>query len=113
MKLSVAEGLATLNRRNEQDHTPGRRAVTLFERPDFDVRLYAPIGSDYPQTPHVRDELYVIACGTGKFTSAGETETCGEGDVFFVPGGGEHGFSDLSDNFSTWVVFFGPPPPAA
>ena len=111
IKLTVAEGLAALNRRNEQDHTPGRRAVGLFERPDFDVRLYAPIGADHPQRPHVRDELYVIANGSGRFTSADETETCCEGDVFFIPAGGEHGFSDLSADFSTWVIFLGPPPP--
>jgi hypothetical protein len=110
IKLTVADGFTALNRRNEQDGTPARRAIMLFERADFDVRLYAPTGADYPQNPHARDELYVIASGSGKFTSADETETCREGDVFFVPAGGEHGFSDLSADFSTWVIFFGPTP---
>jgi mannose-6-phosphate isomerase-like protein (cupin superfamily) len=110
IKLTVAEGLAALDRRNQQEGTPGRRAVGLIERPDFDVRLYAPIGADYPQTPHVRDELYVIASGSGKFTLGDETETCAEGDMLFVAGGAEHGFSELSPDFSTWVIFLGPAP---
>ncbi|MGA0604277.1 cupin domain-containing protein [Caulobacter sp. KR2-114] len=109
-KLTVAEGKAALVRRNGEAGTPARRAITLFERPDFDVRLYAPVGADYPQTPHLRDELYVIASGSGSFTSAGQKTSCNEGDLFFVPAGGEHGFSDLSDDFSTWVIFIGPPP---
>jgi mannose-6-phosphate isomerase-like protein (cupin superfamily) len=77
------------------------------------VLLYAPISGDYPQTPHIRDELYVIASGSGQFTAAGETEACAEGDVFFVPGGMDHGFSDLSADFSTWVIFIGPAPGTA
>jgi hypothetical protein len=28
-----------------------------------------------PQTPHTRDELYVIAAGTGDFTCGNETRT--------------------------------------
>ena len=39
---------------------------------DFDVSLYKPEKID-PQTPHARDELYVIASGSGKFFCAGET----------------------------------------
>ena len=80
IKLTVAEGLAALDRRNQQEGTPGRRAVGLIERPDFDVRLYAPIGADYPQTPHVRDELYVIASGHAGFDLAGGFASNGYGE---------------------------------
>jgi mannose-6-phosphate isomerase-like protein (cupin superfamily) len=32
----------------------------------------------------------------------------GPGDVLFVPAGVEHRFEDFSDDFVTWVVFYGP-----
>ncbi len=30
------------------------------------------------------------------------------GDVLFVPAGVAHRFEDFSDDFGTWVVFYGP-----
>ena len=31
-----------------------------------------------------------------------------QGQVLFVPAGIEHRFEDFSDDFSTWVIFYGP-----
>jgi mannose-6-phosphate isomerase-like protein (cupin superfamily) len=78
----------------------------LIEKETFDVSLYKPEKVD-PQTPHARDELYVIASGSGKFFCAGETETIATGDVLFVAAGVEHRFENFTDDFSTWVIFFG------
>jgi mannose-6-phosphate isomerase-like protein (cupin superfamily) len=78
----------------------------LIEKETFDVSLYKPEKID-PQTPHARDELYVIASGSGKFFCAGETESIGAGDVLFVAAGVEHRFENFTDDFSTWVIFFG------
>jgi len=81
----------------------------LIEKDVFDVSLYKPEKID-PQTPHARDELYVIASGSGKFFCAGETQAIATGDVLFVAAGVEHRFLDFTDDFSTWVIFFGTRP---
>jgi mannose-6-phosphate isomerase-like protein (cupin superfamily) len=101
-KLSIADTMAALSRKGED-------FSRLLEQPSFDVSLYKPTGID-PQKPHARDELYVIASGSGRFTCNGETENFAASDVFFVPAGVEHRFVDFSADFSTWVIFFGPRP---
>lgn len=60
------------------------------------------------QTPHEQDELYVIARGHGYFNRNGETSECQAGDVIFVPAGMQHHFENFSDDFATWVIFYGP-----
>jgi hypothetical protein len=32
----------------------------------------------------------------------------GSGDMLFVPARMEHRFEDFSDDFATWVMFYGP-----
>jgi hypothetical protein len=80
----------------------------LFERGDVSVELYAPRGSD-KQSPHTRDELYIIASGSGTFRRAEQVCAFEAGDVLFVPAHVEHRFESFSDDFKTWVIFFGPP----
>jgi mannose-6-phosphate isomerase-like protein (cupin superfamily) len=81
----------------------------LIEKDIFDVSLYKPEKID-PQTPHARDELYVIASGSGKFFCADETQCIATGDVLFVAAGVEHRFENFTDDFSAWVIFFGSRP---
>jgi mannose-6-phosphate isomerase-like protein (cupin superfamily) len=76
----------------------------LIEKDVFDVSLYKPEKID-PQTPHARDELYVIASGSGKFFCDRETEAVATGDVLFVAAGVEHRFQDFTDDFSAWVIW--------
>ena len=45
---------------------PNRRSAEVFRDGDLEIRFYAPPGTD-PQTPHDRDELYVVASGNGQF----------------------------------------------
>jgi len=87
----------------------GDTSVRLLERPIFDVSVYRPEGLDL-QGPHKRDELYVIASGSGEFTCDGWTKKFGSGDIFFVTAGVAHHFENFSNDFSTWVIFFGPRP---
>jgi quercetin dioxygenase-like cupin family protein len=70
------------------------------------VGFYRPIRFD-KQTPHARDEIYVIAEGSGTFCCGNEQTHFSEGDLFFVPAGVEHSFKDFSYNFATWVIFPG------
>jgi mannose-6-phosphate isomerase-like protein (cupin superfamily) len=85
----------------------GERSVSLFEHGSLVVKLYAPRGLD-PQTPHSRDEIYVVAQGSGEFVCAGVRRTFGPNDVLFAAAGVEHRFENFSDDFAVWVMFYGP-----
>jgi len=87
---------------------PGSRSSLLMQHGSMKLRYYAPRGSD-PQTPHGQDELYVVASGRGTFFVSGERVPFGPGDVLFASAGVEHCFEGFSDDFATWVVFYGPP----
>ena len=85
----------------------GERSVALFEHGSLVVKLYAPRGSD-PQTPHSRDEVYVVAQGSGEFVCAGARQTFGPNDVLFAAAGVEHRFESFTEDFAVWVFFYGP-----
>lgn len=85
----------------------GSRSASVFDRGDVRVELYAPRGRD-EQTPHDRDELYVVVAGEGAFRCAGTVVRFAPGDLLFVPAGMEHRFEDFGDDFAAWIVFFGP-----
>ena len=100
-RRSLEEGLARLP-------TPeGARFVTLFSHGTLQAEVYAPRGHD-PQQPHDRDEVYVVARGTGTFMCAGHRAAFGPGDLLFVPAGVEHRFEDFTDDLAVWVLFYGP-----
>ena len=86
---------------------PGRQSSLIMEHGSMELRYYAPRGADL-QTPHDRDELYVVASGRGTFFVGGQRVAFGPGDVLFVGAKVEHRFEDFSDDFATWVVFYGP-----
>ena len=71
------------------------------------VGLYAPRGSD-PQEPHRQDELYIVSSGHGMFAKKDERRRVGPQDVLFVEAGVPHRFEAFSDDFATWVIFWGP-----
>jgi len=68
--------------------------------------LYAPRQVD-TQGPHKQDELYFIVSGSGRFIKNGEERAFNPHDVIFVEAGADHKFMDFSEDFSTWVVFWG------
>lgn len=43
----------------------GRRSSEVLVDGDLEIRFYAPKGHD-PQSPHNRDEIYIVAAGRGK-----------------------------------------------
>ena len=85
----------------------GKRFAVVLEHGTLSVEIYAPRGTD-PQTPHTRDELYVVASGSGRFAKGGERYPFAAGDVLFVPAGVPHRFEDFSDDLAVWVIFYGP-----
>lgn len=99
-RLTVPRALSELDGQSEP-------FKTLFEHGSLQVEIYRPILVDH-QTPHTRDEIYVIASGSGQFICGQKTQEFEVGEVLFVPAGVEHRFINFSDDFSTWVFFYGP-----
>ena len=92
------------------DQLPGENGEawrTLFEHGTLRVEIYAPRGHD-PQQPHWCDEVYVILSGTGFFLNGDERLPFKPGDLLFVPAGVVHRFEEFTDDFTTWVMFYGP-----
>ena len=83
------------------------RYVSAFTRGSLELELYAPKGED-TQQPHPRDEVYVVAAGSGTFSVGGERIGFGAGDALFVPAGMDHRFEDFTGHFAVWVMFYGP-----
>lgn len=100
MKLNSKEALDKLMVHDAQ-------FLTLFEHGTLQVEIYKPEKVDLQQ-PHSRDEVYVIISGTGDFLNDGQRTRFGPGDFLFVPAGVEHRFENFTDDFSTWVIFYGP-----
>lgn len=86
----------------------GARSVTGLAHGTMSVKLFAPVGVDR-QAPHAQDEVYLIIAGRGTFVVEGERHAFAPGTALFVRAGAVHRFEDFSDDFATWVVFWGPP----
>ena len=87
--------------------TDSERFAAVFRHGTLSVELYAPRGHD-PQQPHTRDEVYVVVSGSGTFVHGDERDPFVPGDFLFVPAGLDHRFEDFTDDFGTWVLFYGP-----
>ena len=80
--------------------------VELMKFGQLTVEYYAPVGTDL-QNPHVQDELYLIARGHAVLQRNEEQLKVSAGDLVHVPAMMEHRFTEFSDDFATWVIFFG------
>jgi hypothetical protein len=101
-RASLAEALAL------GPPEPGKLAVPVFRRGMLEVEIYAPAGEDR-QTPHERDEVYVVARGAGTFWDGESRRPVEPGTFLFVAAGQAHRFETFSTDFAVWVFFYGPP----
>jgi mannose-6-phosphate isomerase-like protein (cupin superfamily) len=99
-RLTIASALESLKYEKE----PFKE---LFNHGSLSVEIYKPNNIDLQQ-PHSRDELYIIASGSGFFVNGESRDNFERGDVLFVPAGAVHRFEDFTENFATWVIFYGP-----
>lgn len=99
-RLTVARALAKL----EQEDSA---YATIFRHGSLHVEIYKPQGAD-PQTKHLLDEVYVVISGTGFFVRDEKRQRFEPGEVIFVAAGEEHHFEKFSNDFATWVLFYGP-----
>jgi mannose-6-phosphate isomerase-like protein (cupin superfamily) len=81
--------------------------LEVFSHGSLSVEIYTPDKVDLQQ-PHDRDEVYVVISGSGTFYNDGIRTPFQAGTVLFVPAGIEHRFEKFSNDFSTWVFFYGP-----
>lgn len=97
----LAEALAKLP-------TPeGKPFTTAFEHGNLLVEVFAPRGTD-TQQPHTRDEAYIVIQGSGEFVNGDERLPFAPGDFLFAAAGEVHRFENFTDDFVTWVIFYGP-----
>ncbi len=99
-RLTTERALSVLKKQNSP-------FVEMFEHGTLVLEMYKPEKVDLQQ-PHTRDELYVVVSGTGWFVNGDSRKPFVAGEVLFVPAGVEHRFEDFSDDFATWVLFYGP-----
>jgi mannose-6-phosphate isomerase-like protein (cupin superfamily) len=100
MKLAAGLALKKLQESNQL-------FIELFAHGTLTVEVYKPNLKDHQQ-PHAKDEIYVVISGHGNFFNDGKLISFTAGDLLFVLAGVEHRFIDFSDDFSTWVIFYGP-----
>ncbi|CAN5917676.1 hypothetical protein BH23ACT10_BH23ACT10_34730 [soil metagenome] len=105
--LSAADALALLPGAPTGDYPQGAPFIDVLAHGTMSVEVYVPVGTD-DQQPHDQDELYVVISGTGQFVRGDERSAFAPHDVLFVPAGMDHRFVDFSDDFATWVIFWGP-----
>ena len=84
----------------------GNLAVPVFRHGSLEAELYTPSGTD-AQTPHSRDEVYVVVRGAGTFFDGQRRHAIGVGSFVFVPAGQEHRFGDFTPDFAVRVFFYG------
>lgn len=101
MQISLTKAL------NQLDDDKVQLFAKVMEHGSMSVEIYRPQKTDL-QTPHKQDELYVVMSGSGEFLNDGKRNSFGAGDVLFVLAGIEHRFENFTDDFVTWVIFYGP-----
>lgn len=106
-RASLSELLGKLWVEESETYPDGEPFVDAVRHGTMSVELFAPRGED-PQEPHAQDELYIVIEGSSRFRRGEEVSEVKSGDVMFVPARLPHRFEDISDDFMTWVVFWGP-----
>ena len=108
MKVSIKTALARLPGLPAAGYPHGVPFTTVMAGGTMRVEVFAPQGVDL-QTPHAQDELYFVQAGTGEIVINGQRFDAAAGDAFFVAAHTLHRFENFSEDFLTWVVFYGPP----
>jgi mannose-6-phosphate isomerase-like protein (cupin superfamily) len=100
-RIDIASAIASL------PAPPAEQYNIVYRHGTFEAGLYAPRGVD-EQTPHTRDEAYVVVTGSGQFVCGKSRRPFAPGELLFVPAGMTHRFEEFSDDLTVWVVFYGP-----
>lgn len=105
MKFTVEEFLAKLPLPADEKWKEGVWFTGAFSKGDFELEFFAPKGKDY-QTPHEKDEFYIVVSGVADLFIKDEKFACAVGDALFVPAKTPHHLENMTDDFAAWVIFF-------
>lgn len=109
LKTSAADALLRLPLPPTTKWPQGVWDIELMRHGTMSAEIFAPRGRDY-QSPHAQDEIYVVIDGDAQLhTGDAPPLGCASGDLLFVPAGMSHHFEEISDDFTVWVIFYGPP----
>lgn len=100
-RITLSRAIEALTGSNDPEY------AALLEHGTLQIGYYKPARLD-KQEPHTQDEVYVVASGTGYFVNGEARVPFEPGEVLFVPAGVVHRFEDFSEDFATWVIFYGP-----
>jgi mannose-6-phosphate isomerase-like protein (cupin superfamily) len=100
-QIDIESAIAALPR------PPAEQYAIVHSHGTFTAGLYAPRGVD-DQTPHTRDEAYVVVRGSGQFVCGDARRAFAPGELLFVPAGMTHRFESFTDDLTVWVIFYGP-----
>jgi mannose-6-phosphate isomerase-like protein (cupin superfamily) len=100
-KATIEEGMRQL------PGPKGELFAAVFEHGSLVVEIYVPHKTDL-QTPHKRDEAYVVVQGRGEFVNEDTRQNFEQGDFLFAAAGEKHRFENFSDDLVVWVIFYGP-----
>lgn len=82
----------------------GRLSKQVLNTAGLEARWYRPPNPD-PQTPHDRDEVYVVVAGQGEFVREAVRVKFAPGDLLFAAKGEAHRLENHSADTAVWVVF--------
>jgi mannose-6-phosphate isomerase-like protein (cupin superfamily) len=86
------------------------RKVLFTNKHSQVVLMSLPPGEDIGREVHeVVDQVLVFVKGTGQAVVGGETHDIGAGDMFAVPAGTEHDFSNTGDDALKLFTVYSPP----
>ncbi|MBC7885681.1 MAG: hypothetical protein H7X99_09415 [Saprospiraceae bacterium] len=97
---------AAINSLVQMKAKEGKEFTLMMHYSDLEIEYYKPDKTD-KQKPHLKDEVYVIAAGSGSFLVNDQIIPFEAHDVLFVKAGDTHRFIDFTDDFAAWVVFYG------
>ena len=96
-RFTVQETLEKITEDNKERYT------AILENENIEIGLYAPVNDDL-QSPHMKDEIYIVVKGEGTFFNDGKRVIFGPGDLFLVSAGAEHRFENFSDDLVVWYI---------
>jgi mannose-6-phosphate isomerase-like protein (cupin superfamily) len=104
MSLQTQPTRVTIAEADAQPLPAGRLSKQVLNTPGLEARWYRPPNPD-PQTPHDRDEVYVVAAGQGEFVRGTARVSFAPGDLLFAAKGEAHRFENHTPDTAVWVVF--------
>ncbi len=108
MQLERTPQFFTLASLLEQSRLADQHAVRFHEGPNWAAGiLHLQPGQRDPQTPHDRDELYLVLRGQGVLRIGQDRHPVAPGDFWLVPAGTEDRFEDYHHEMVVFYVLVG------